>query len=72
MNANLKNALASLDKAIAHRPRIGSELTPTSNLLLVQWYEDALEVEEAARVALRVELDEQKRAQLRDACFIAR
>ena len=69
MNANLKAALETLDAAIAHRARIGSELTPKSNMLLVQWYEDALEKEENARVALRVQLDSQKRNQMLDACL---
>lgn len=52
MNA-VQIAMQNLDAAVAHRARIGAELTPHSRSLLVQWYEDALEAEGLARIALR-------------------
>lgn len=68
MNA-VQTAMQAVDAAVKHRARIGRELTPQSNMLLVKWYEDALEAESVARNTLGAAIDAEKEQRLRDASF---
>ena len=67
--STVRIAMHAVDVAVPHRARLGRELTNSSPMLLVQWYENALEAEEAARAALGAVINAEKRARLRDACF---
>lgn len=62
-----QTAMHLLQSALSHRARIGSELTSTSNMMLVSWYEEALASEELARAELGNALDSEKKSQLFEA-----
>lgn len=70
MNA-VKIAMANVHSALQHRARIGAELNPnTASPMLVQWYEDALAAEDAARAELRAAIEVERHRQLHAAYLL--
>jgi hypothetical protein len=59
-----------LEAASAHRAALGKHLTDEAPMMLVEWYESALEREEAARAEYGAALDAEKHAQMRAAYLI--
>jgi hypothetical protein len=59
-----------LDAARTHRAAMGAALTPTSPMMLVDWYMSALQAEETARAEYGVALDAERHAQMRAAYLI--
>ena len=64
MKTKIEIAIEKLENAMVHRVRIGKELTPESSSMFVQWYEDALEIENTYRKELGEVIIAEKKSQL--------